>query len=326
MPLAPEEKPGRSFATDMRLIREQRGLSPQDIYRATKLPIEIVTLFEQTGLVNHPRYNRVYLRSFVREYARVVGIREGDALEALDAALNGQYHGTLAVIYLGVERGEFASIAPPVPAPPAGRADPSNSAARGDLRLPEISKADESSRTGPPIPPSPSLRPRKRVRQVSNGLPIGRWVGIFASLLALGAAIAAVVYLYTMPVSPPAPARQEEAPLTSPVDSARQVEPRAARPVIGEPMQVSVIAQGGKLEPIRKQADGGLETPHWVEEGDTLRFSAVDGFSLIGSIGRIELLVDGHSVPTDQRTAEGRLVLSREDIVRILQANHDTLR
>ncbi len=329
MPLAPEEKPGRSFATDMRLIREQRGLSPQDIYRATKLPIEIVTLFEQTGLVNHPRYNRVYLRSFVREYARVVGIRENDALEGLEAALGGHYRGTLALTYLGLERGDLGGDAPPEAWPGQERSDAPVAVPipTSESRYPKAAAHErESSRKVAERREAHIGEGRER-RHSGPRISTGRLSGMIAALVLFAAAVASVVYLLMAPGSPKGPVRTEEAISLPPVDSASEVGSLPSAPVIGDTMRVSVIASGGKLEPIRRQIDNSLvDVPHWVEEGDTLHFSAVTGFSLSGALSRIALLVDGHPMPTDQRNAEGRLVFSREDVIRHLEAAHDSTR
>lgn len=321
MPLAPEEKPGRSFATDMRLIREQRGLSPQDIYRATKLPLEIVTLFEQTGLVNHPRYNRVYLRLFVREYARVVGIRESDALEALEATLAGQYRGSLALGYLGIDQGEIAapsgfesrSTERPSSSAPVGQQDETDGAVEKKDAVP----------ARVPVKETPTRRPVK-VRRSGPRVPLGRMLGMVATLVVFGAAIASVVYLYTKP-TPTRPSVVQE-PNATPADSSLQPAPFSEMAEVGDTMRVMVIARGGKLEPIRKQADSGPETPHWVEEGDTLRFSAVNRFALVGYLTRIDVRVDGHPMPTEGRAEDGRLVFSREDVARILEASPDTTR
>lgn len=95
-----EAETGRRLARDMRRIREAHNLTVDDLNHETKIPVSLIQAFEDTGLFDHPQFNRVYLRSFMRTYAQVVGIEADTALEALEEALAGRYAGSLAVEYL----------------------------------------------------------------------------------------------------------------------------------------------------------------------------------------------------------------------------------
>lgn len=90
---------GKRFSRDMRLIREDRGMSIDDIHAETRIARTLIESFEQGGLYNHPTFNEVYLRSFVRAYADAVGISQDDALDGLESALDGAYDDALAVRY-----------------------------------------------------------------------------------------------------------------------------------------------------------------------------------------------------------------------------------
>lgn len=94
---------GKRFAADLRRIREERGLQSADLHEATRIPLTLIESFERTALFDHPMFNRVYLRSFVRTYANFLGISVETALEALDEAIEGEYQGRLAQEYLGEE-------------------------------------------------------------------------------------------------------------------------------------------------------------------------------------------------------------------------------
>lgn len=94
---------GKRFATDLRRVREERGLQRADLHEATRIPLTLIESFERTALFDHPMFNRVYLRSFVRTYANFLGISVETALEALDEAIEGEYQGRLAQEYLGEE-------------------------------------------------------------------------------------------------------------------------------------------------------------------------------------------------------------------------------
>ena len=87
---------GIQFARDMRRVREFHGLTILDVFESTRIPEGVLQAFESTALFGHPTFNRVYLRSVVRSYAAAVRIPEADALDALEQALIGMYHGELA--------------------------------------------------------------------------------------------------------------------------------------------------------------------------------------------------------------------------------------
>jgi len=91
-----ESASGERFARDMRRIRETRNVSQDDIHEETRIAITIISAFEQDGLFEHPAFNRVYLRSFVRAYAGCIDIDPELTLDHLERALAGEYENELA--------------------------------------------------------------------------------------------------------------------------------------------------------------------------------------------------------------------------------------
>ena len=96
-----EAERGKRFARDLRRIRRDRGVSLNDIHDATKMAYDLIKRFEHDALINHPQFNRVYLRLFVRGYAEHLDLDVEMTLEALDLAMKGRYAGSLAKEYLG---------------------------------------------------------------------------------------------------------------------------------------------------------------------------------------------------------------------------------
>ena len=89
------ERSGRRFAADMKALREGRGVSLDAIRRETRVAEGVLDEFEVTGLATNQIFNRVYLRSLVISYAKVVGLDQSTCLSALEAALAGTYDGQL---------------------------------------------------------------------------------------------------------------------------------------------------------------------------------------------------------------------------------------
>ena len=88
---------GPTFAADLKKIREFRGISINDLHDETKIPRGLIESFEDTGLIEHPMFNRVYLRSFVRTYAEVIGISPDVALAVLVESMEGGYRGRVGI-------------------------------------------------------------------------------------------------------------------------------------------------------------------------------------------------------------------------------------
>ena len=99
----PDEKgvaAGKRFARDMRRVREDRGVSLAAIHEQTQIAETLLESFEDGGLYDHSAFNEVYLRSFVRAYASVVGISPDEAVSGLESALRGDYQNALAAAHL----------------------------------------------------------------------------------------------------------------------------------------------------------------------------------------------------------------------------------
>lgn len=94
---------GKRFSRDMRRIREDCDVSVDEIHNDTRIARTLIQSFEEGGLYEHPTFNRVYLRSFVRAYAESIEISPDAALTGLDAALDGTYDNDLAVQYLDAD-------------------------------------------------------------------------------------------------------------------------------------------------------------------------------------------------------------------------------
>ncbi|PSQ95774.1 MAG: hypothetical protein BRD55_09080 [Bacteroidetes bacterium SW_9_63_38] len=105
---------GHRLSDDLRRIREARDVSIDEIHTETRIARTLIESFEEGALYDHPTYNRVYLRSFLKAYADVIEMPRDRTLRALDAALEGAYQHELAREYLsgegsGAKKGEAES-------------------------------------------------------------------------------------------------------------------------------------------------------------------------------------------------------------------------
>ena len=91
---------GRRLAGDLRALREAREVDVEALLKATRLPPDIMEQFDESALVDHPAFNRVYLRSIISSYARLLEIDVDQARTALEKALAGEYRGELRARYL----------------------------------------------------------------------------------------------------------------------------------------------------------------------------------------------------------------------------------
>ncbi len=328
---------GRRFAHDLRSLREKRGLSLDEVHSQTRIPRPLIASFEEDGLLDHPMFNRVYLRSFVRTYAGLLALPPEAALEALDAALDGRYDG-------GLMR-QAPSTASPPPAQedrasgadeerPAGAAAP-EAASVGEAAAEEPAPA-ESPAAPPPLPedeapdaawseqsPPGGSAPR---RSSSRGRrPSGRltWIGGgVAVLLVLGAA---AFFLARALGSGEATAPVDTEPPAPPADTAghpqASVAPRANLN-LGETMYFTVLADKGRVSPIRITRDSDLRRPYWLEEGRATVFPAENRIVLEQQLDSIRLFLNGYPFPTSRRDEEGRIVVDRQ----VAQAFADTVR
>jgi len=138
---------GKRFSRDLRRIREDRGVSIDDLHNETRIARSLIESFEEGGLYNHETFNEVYLRSFVRAYADALEISPDTVRAALDKALDGSYENGLAEKYL--------------PSPSSGQksrpADDEGGETDRENRLSSTSDSSakqEDSKGGSPEPPS----------------------------------------------------------------------------------------------------------------------------------------------------------------------------
>ena len=297
---------GERFARDMRRIRDEHGVSMDDIHDETMISLHIIESFEQDGLFEHPTFNRVYLRSFIRSYANAAGVDPDDALTHLERALEGAYGNELAVQYLGDEPTE-----PPVIEEPDEAAPPT------DTTRPETEEVDPQS----PITSSEEDSEEAEEADVSDTIPDENRQGILIGIGVVFVIIIAWVLVDAFQgggggnastASSGAAADSADTTLLEPISAdslAALAEPRVD---IGDTMYFTLIAQQ-RLNPIRIQRDADLRRPYYFNRGQAGVFPARQQIVISEDLENIRLLVNGHEYP-GLLEAEPPLVLTRDSV------------
>lgn len=106
----PATGPLGQFLDDLSAIREKRNVSLDALRNATKVYPNVIAQFEVDGLKDHPLFNSLYVRAFIRSYADAVGIPPDEVLRAYDEALQGVYRRQLAIEYLDLPPEEIKAL------------------------------------------------------------------------------------------------------------------------------------------------------------------------------------------------------------------------
>ena len=150
---------GDRFANDLRRIREAQGVTIEEIHEETRVARSLVQTFERGDLYDHPGFNRVYMRSFIRAYTSCLGVDAEEAVGALDDALDGTYEHNLADRYL--EEDETGSGGGPEDA----RQEESGESSASDL--------DETGSSGPEPDSGQDRAADTGLTQSGHGRPMG---------------------------------------------------------------------------------------------------------------------------------------------------------
>lgn len=326
---------GRSLAGDLRAIRRKHGIDLKEVLDATRLADDVIDQLEEDALVNHPAFNRVYLRSLFGAYGDAIGIKRDDMVAALEEVFEGNYVGSLARRYLGhvVDESDMDAILTARTVVEED-ADLEDLAARpqSDEEVDETAESRPDEEDMPPIPEAkekgdtraapeaeateediePSVEERKTIRPAApenvgdetvwTGLPDRKTVllpNMSGTALVVIAGIAFVALLW-FAISTVVNLGADDEPAVVQQDSTAMQEVfRPAPVVLPDTMEVAIIAFTEPLDPIRITADRDLRKPYWVELLDTHRVVVTQRLLLEREADHTRVLVDGFAVPQE---------------------------
>ena len=354
MPQESRSESGTRLARDMRRIREVRHLTVHDLHEETKIPLGLIEAFEASALFDHPQFNRVYLRSFARTYAQVVGIEADLALQALEEALAGTYSGSLAVQYLGEQPeapapaeqpAEIPPVSPPIETPESAEAEEQKRKRdRGPAKRPQKKKKSEQPPTEEPRSPilvsttGETAAGYERINEpegssedwTTQSPPSGarttvqparerpRRTESSRGWIIGGTAVVIVALVVWAIVGLSGDDDAEIANNAADTVAAEQpvTAPVQNRPIptLGDSISVQLIASQDKLDPIRVTVDDDLRRPYWLELGDSMQFKPVNRIVIEEQLDDISVRIEGIEYPTSRRDESGRLVITRDSI------------
>lgn len=394
------KRSGQRFAADLRAMREERGLSVEELRERLHVPSGLFEAFESGRLVGgHPMFNRVYLRSLARSYADATGAPSAPVLAALRATLEGEYEeGRLQREIESydepeprAEEGEDRSAESEEAGEAAGAATATGTAVAADqqdepdwitssppgasteqaaqrerekeerarererkreerarrqqeqreerARRQEESRRERAagqqegrSRQQENRSREREERPARHRRRRQRSGNAGRWIA--GALVAVALAVGGYFLIPALGGGGGAETAQTTAATADTAggpqgaQQQKQNQPPAADLQIGETMNFTVIADQGPVRDLKVTRDQDVRRPYWVEEGQAKVFPARNRIVIENpsagdpTLQNVRLLAEGYPYPTDRRDAQGRIVITRQN----LQAFADTLR
>ena len=325
---------GNRLAGDLRSIRRKKGVDRKEVLDATRLADDVIEALEENGLVDHPAFNKVYLRSLYGAYGDAISIRKDDIFQALEEVFSGNYVGSLARKYLGVAPEEPAAGEQPVDKSaafdtgllPERVAEDDDAGFDGSGEKEESAGSVPESTTGNPEENAGPEEPRKvRVLEQEARMDDRVWKGIPAKRRVLlpsmsGTAlvvIAALAFLALIwyAVSSLLDMWDVDGNDIIAQDTTRALEVVRPEPVVlPDSFRVDVIALTEVLDPIRITVDRDLRRPFWVEHLDTIPFIVTDRIQLGREVDHARVIVEGFRVPQVWLAPEGVVELSRDRI------------
>ncbi len=191
----------------------------------------------------------------------------------------------------------YAATSPPRAMPPAGRTP----GAERDAGAPRPIAWDaiSGSTRNPRVPP-----PRETP-----------WGAILGSAAVLALLVAAAFWWFNRSPAPPA-AEPEPVAATEPA-------PRQAAPVVPvnlpDTLVLRVTATNGPVSDIKIQRDDDLRRPYWLEQGVSRDFPFVNRAVIERELADATFMVNGRPYPTTRQDSLGRLVITRDTVLRLFQ-------
>ncbi len=329
-----------SLGKDLAVVRNKLGISLEEIQSQIKIPAHVLESIEDDSIFSELESNKTYTRSFVRSYAKALGLADDLIVSALDSLEAGLYeHGTILDDELAKKHA------------PIGKPDVNEEST--DANEPVLLKPDIEVAPQKPTPTVDNVNWADLGKKFSTPATNPKVLfPVIIALILIGIAIA--IYIFREPIfglfsSSETPEitqttepRNQQNEMNAVVDSSDvetnipEIEPdnAADQPSLDQPtsintlpfssevtdtLTITVYAAYDKLEPVRVTSDFNWRTnPFWMEQGQAFNFNFIDTVLVRGQYTRMLLMFNGHVI--DDPFADyyddtfDSILLTREDL------------
>lgn len=297
-----------SLGKDLSSIRAHYGYTIEDMYDATKIPLDTLRSIEDGSIFERSDEVKTYIRSFVRTYGRVLKLDDGLVVKALDQQEAGNYNGLLLK--------NFPELA-------------------GDLTEQKINsvndtegESDEKEKAADTKPkpaeepkPAYSYKPTEKpnVRNInwadlgkrfsSNRKQTPTWLIAVIIIVVVLFVVLYFVYengyfdlgeesLNEMPATEEQLRDQQTTSDLSLDITNAPPEEEAPEATLSDTLYLTVYAADGVLEPVRVWSDLKPRLdPYWIDQGVAMNYDFADTIRIRGQYNRMLLFLNGHIIP-----------------------------
>lgn len=308
---------GRRFAADLKALRAERGFGKRDLIESLRLAEDVVDELEETGLIDNPTFNRVYLRSLYSSYAAVLGVDARTLLDGIEAAMTGTYDGRLRDLM------DEPPPAPPALDTPQAADDEAADGPEEHARTKGEAPVGHQESLPEPSPETPTVfttaAPETSLGQKRFLLPNTR--GLATAVLSALALVALIWFAVARLLSAPEEGPDEAVGRDS--TSQALSLPNMPEPdpvVLPDTLTLFITARTEILDPVRVAVDEDIRRPYWVELDSTISFRFVNRIEIDREADHAAYSLDGWTVPEAWLT-EGVFTVERS----VAQAWFDSL-
>lgn len=321
---------GRRLAADVRAIRRKHGIDLKEVLDATRLADDVIEQLEENALVQHPAFNRVYLRSLFGVYGEAIGVRKEDMVAAVEEVFDGHYVGALARDYLGIteEDGTKDDVRPV-----SEESDKDTSSDQPDLDIgvdetPDVHPGEDPGLAMDEEPTEEHVHEIEQTALASDGdqpQTESVWSGLAgrqtvllpnmsgtALVVIAGIAFVSLLWFSISTVMNLGSGDDDLAVVedTSAVEEVFRIDPV----ILPESLEVAIVAFNEPLDPIRITADRDFRKPYWVELLDTHRVVITERIRLEREADHTRVLVDGFLLPETWLLSADAVEITRDRV------------
>ncbi len=349
----------QSFLADLVSIRQKSQVSLDDIRVKTKVYPHIIKQFETDALSDHPLFNDLYVKAFIRSYSKVVGIDPENTVTLFEKAKDGVYGRELAVKHLGYELSPREKE--------AFEAQRNRHEKHNQNAASEVSEGKDQGTRRSDVSPAASIdaqnqsseRPSPRRTEKAKGslevmLQASQENGFVQWAILAGCIIVGLIIIFQIVARQSIEMAADDSQSTtiqetsvankesSDTDSLSQLEgaldtsqitaqpavdetlsqvQKPVRPVVLEDsLGVVIIAETGKLDPFRVRIDADLRRPYWLEEGDSMRFLMGQQIIVEDNLQAMKILLEGEEYPIHETDSTARVTITRDSVLAFLNS------